>query len=576
MNGNLGKIDKIRARYEQLLNKKQVWLYSWQQIGQYVMTKKQNFLKKYPAGVFLTGSIFDESAPTANHLLASAVIGALWPNGGRSFRFDPPRNMDAKTAQSREVQDWYQYASNCVAQVMDNPKLGFLTAFEEYMLDQGSFGTSAMGVEPNDANADGPVRYFAVDVKSMAIDEGADGFIDTVYRMRDLTAHKIVEEYTYQKCSQAIRSAFDAGNFDQTFQILHAIEPRVDRYPQLLGNNNAPWMSTHLEFDTGNVLRESGYYELPIKVARFQKGMDEIYGRSPAFECMPAIVEANILRQSLILATEKMLNPPLIVTHDGTAGGGKIDTSAGAINVKHISGRIAETRQKVVEPIITIGELKSTQERIKELRGIIQDNFYIDRLTDLNNDQRMTLGEANIRNMLRGQSLNIIYSRQMAEMLNPIIERTLTILFNAGHFKNNPPPPAVQELLRSKQDAYKITWLSPAARTMKIEELTGLQQVMQATTELAAMMPTVMDNFDTDKIALKLTELTGAPSEILRSAEDIAKLRASRNQQQMAQAQLEANKIHMEAARAGAKALLDSAKAGVPADQGLSMLGGAA
>lgn len=572
------RVQKILERHRKLKQEKQPWLDTYQKIGELVMSRKQSFTSERSNGEFLTGQIFDSTAANANHLMASSLIGALWPNGPKSFQIEPPDGMDEQAAGAEEVKQYFAKVTKIVAAAFDNPKAAWLTSLEEYMLDQGAFGISGIGVfatDIEDPNYDPalPVRFVAVDAKKITIDEGSDGFIDTVYIEKEQTVKQLVGEFGIDRVSKQVAEDYHNGRMERKVSTLHAIEPRQDARIGGFGNADMPVASIHIELKTKHILKESGYQEQPVYVTRFWKAMGEKYGRSPAMEAMPDIIEANALRESAIVATEKMLDPPLTVISDGSIGGGTIDTSAGAVNVRYLDGRIGETQSgKVVEPIYTIGEMQSTFERIKELREIISNAFFIDRLLDLNNEQRMTLGEANIRNELRGQSLGTIYARQIAEMFNRCVERVFHILWDKQMLgipgdsieaamlaaQGVVPfviPNAVLDLMVNGEDSFKVTFISPASRIMRSEELIGIQRTVQFATEIAPVAPDVMDVIDMDVVMRSVQDLTGAPARILKSPQVVAELRQARAQAQQQAAEAQQAASIADAARSAGQAI---------------------
>lgn len=577
------KVQRVLERYGKLKAEKNPWLPLYQILGEYVMTRKQNFTADIQDGEFLTGKIFDNTAGSANHLMASSMIGALWPNSAKTFFIGAPLALRAKGLETQEVKDYYERVTQTMAEAMDHPKAGLLTSLEEYMNDQGVFGISGVGAFENtdEDELEVPVRYTAVDAKKIAIDEGKDGFVDTVYIEKQMTVRQLVQEYGVDNVSKASAEAFNNGRCEEKVVVVHAIETRVDGDPYGFGNADMPVASMHIEKSAGKKLRESGFTEMPVFITRFWKAMGEKYGRSPAMEALPDILEANALREATIIAIEKALDPPLAVFNDGTLGGGVIDTSAGAINVFNVSGRIGNANQKPIEQLVTTGELNSSYTRIAELREIIKNNFFIDRLLDLNNETRMTLGEANIRNELRGQSLGTVYARQIAELFTRLIERTFNIMLSKGLLgvlKNSQEeqailaaggvpfyiPDAVADLMMEGKDVFKITFISPAARIMKAEELLGIQRTVEFAIGVAAAAPEILDNLDLDQIIRDVQDLTGAPSRTVVSLDTVRKIRESRQQQQQAMLQMQAQQQQAETARATGQAAQAASQAGIP------------
>lgn len=572
---------RIVQRYEQMKGEKRPWFHIYTLIGQYVFTRKQHFQTTVVPGEIQNGDVFDDTAVGANPLMASSLIGALWPNGAKSFRIRMPFEMEqtlrdqTDSEDTKEIKQFYEWQSLRMAAFMDNPKSGFLTSLEEYMLDQPSFGISGIIAEEQD-DFETPITYRAIDAKVMCIDEGADGFVNKVYIERQYTLRQLVELYGYDALNKDHQKMYMANDCKEKVCVLQAIEPRMERDPYGFGVMNMPIASIHIDVKNEKILKESGYREMPVAVSRFWKALGEKYARSPAMNALPAILEANALGEAWTLAVEKTLDPSLLVMDDSVAGGGIIDTSPGGITVVSVPGQL-NTKHKPIEPLFLVGDLNWTAARRQELAEIIKNHFYQDRLLDLNNEKRMTLGEANIRNELRGQTLNTVYSRQMAELFTPIIERTYNVLFRKGmlgvirgseqdiKLQNSGVTPVyipdfVAEWMSSEarggppQKAYEIEFISPATRIMKSEELQGIEHTLQVGVEASGAIVEILDNIDIDFTVRRIQELTGAPTEMINSMETIKRIRKDRAEAQQAMAEMEAQRQQSETARNFAQA----------------------
>jgi hypothetical protein len=563
---------KILERYDEMKREKAQWLPLYQLIGQYVFTRKQHFTTTVVPGQVQNAHVFDDTAIGANALMAASLIGAMWPNGAKSFRIGMPFGMQAEIEMAtggeqndtEEIKKYYEWTTKRMAAFMDNPKCGFTTALEEYMLDQGSFGISGINADEQD-DYEIPLTYRAVDAKITCIDEGHDGFVNTVYIERSYTVRQLVERYGVENVSKVHQDLFEKGGCTEKVSVLQAIEPRMERDPWGFGTKNMPISSIHIDIKNEKILKESGYHEMPVAVSRFWKAMGEKYARSPAMNALSSILEANALGEAWTLAVEKTLDPSLLVMDDGSMGNGTINTSPGGITVVSVSGRLG-TNQVPIQPLFLVGDLKWTAQRRIELVEAIKNHFFQDRLLDLNNEQRMTLGEANIRNELRGQTLNTVYSRQMAELFTPLIERTFNVLRRKGLLGVRPGseqekqliaagitpypiPQAVLQRMKTGQEVYEIQFISPATRIMQAEELQGIEHTLQVGVEAGGVAPQIIDNIDMDFTVRRIQELTGAPSEMINSMEVVVKVRKAREQMQKAMMEAENNRQNSETAR---------------------------
>lgn len=258
--------------------------------------------------------------------------------------------------------------------------------------------------------------------------------------------------------------------------------------------------------------------------------------------------------------------------------------SPGAINVYQISGRMGGTNQRFIEPIYTIGELQSTYKRITELAEIIYNAFYIDRLMDLNNETRMTAYETQVRTEFRGQSLNTVFARQIAELFTPLVERVFNICYEwglLGVIAGSPEeqalimageqdilyiPDEIAELAMKGKDIFKIQFISPAARIMRQEELQGIERLVSfaINTAVQAGDLSILDNIDFDVLIHEYQELVGASSRIMRAKDAVEELRANRSQQQQMQMQLQVQQLQAEREKDLSQARKNNTAAGIP------------
>jgi len=556
---------RIIDRHKEMKRDKNYWLYLFQLMGEYIMTRKQHFTTDGQPGELQTEHLFDDTAVGANQLMAAAIIGAIWPNGAKSFRISMPFDMEDEIGEeTEEVKDYYQWSTKRMASYMDNPKSGLQTALEEYMLDQGAFGISGILTEEQEDN-EIPLTYRALDAKAMCIDEGENGFVNTIYIERHYTIRQMVEKYGFENISSKWQEQYLKGDCKSKVPVLQAIEPRLERDPYGFGVKNMPYASIHIDTKTEKIMKESGFQELPAAVTRFWKAMGEKYGRSPGMNALSSILEANALGEAWTMAVEKTLDPVLLVMDDGSLGGGTIDTSPGATVVVSVSGRMGNTH-KPIEPLFVVGDLQWTAARRTELIELIKNHFFQDRLMDLNNEKQMTLGEANIRNELRGQTLNTVYARQFGELLVPTIERTFNSLLRRGFLgvirgsrqeadllaKGLTPkiiPDAVAKRLLDGREAYRIEFISPATRIMQAEELAGINTLLNTAVMIGAAKPDAYDRVDTDWIIGRVQELTGAPRESIVAMETVKKVRDARAKQVAEAAEMEKNRQGSETAR---------------------------
>jgi hypothetical protein len=123
-------------------------------------------------------------------------------------------------------------------------------------------------------------------------------------------------------------------------------------------------------------------------------------------------------------------------------------------------------------------------------------------------------------------------------MLQPLISRVFGILLRNGVL-----PPAPEEL--QGQDI-EIEYVSPLAKAQKLTDLQSMLRGFEVMMQIAEVAP-VMDYLDSDKLVKYLVDTTGIPATVIRSDEEVARMRRQQSQQQEAQAAGEAQMMEAEA-----------------------------
>lgn len=548
------KIENWLKKYAKIKSKKTSWLDLWQYCGKYVHGTKMNFTEYNDEGSLLNEDVFDSTAIKANKRMANALIGMLWQGGGKSIRIDPVDQLPS----TKDVKKYFEMVSRKVTRALDDPRAGMVLALEGYMLDQGAFGTSGVGVFPGEESA---LVFNAWGIDEISIEEGENGYIRTIYREFEIPLSRAMDDYGLDSLSDDSRKAIEEGNTSDRIRLLHIISKRSREDRR--GENKDPFLSITIEVEAKKLLKESSFKEFPVPVARFMKRRNEVYGRSPAMDALPDILELNATKEARISAIEKSLDPPLGVYDDSILGNEEIDTSAGGINVFAASGRIGD---KPIFPLFTVETIREADKSIEDLRESINEHFNIDRLLDFNNEAEMTLGEAQMRQRIRNEALGSFFSRQYNELFTPLIERAVAILWRAGELgilegsdeeaiaktsgrDIDYVPKAVAELIASGQDFYNIVYLSPAARMLETAEAEGVVRTWEFAGGIAKMAPTILDNLDADASLKIIARTSGAPSQIMFSKEAVDMIRQEQQKQMQIRQQMEMQKLQAEAAK---------------------------
>jgi hypothetical protein len=540
------QLNTILKRHEDLKNIKVPWLPLYQSLAMYIFLRKQYFTIEYLKTPFMLNFVFDSTAIHAAHMLAATLLGQIMPNTQEYFELVP--DADDEDDVDDETYKMFDRFNCTLPAMMAKPESRLYPSREEQLLDLGVFGIGSICVDEDVNDRNTPLRYYSADAKVMCVDENQYSNIDTIYMEKRENVIKVVDRYGYDNCSKNVRELYDKRNFDYEVKILHIIEPRHERDPMKLGNMDMPWRSLHIEMDSRNVLRESGFRELPIIVARFWKNVNEVQGRSPAMDALPDIRALNKLVEMFEKAGEMSLDPPRVLSAEDVLGAGKYAWGPGVQIVRHFSGRMGTDKIPPVELLPITADLATSNNRILDLRENVKEYFMINYFTDLNNTSRQTLGEANIRDEKGMFITGSVLNRILSESDVPLIDRSFNVLLRNGHL--GVIPNSVQDIrarMRGEQPKYLTPWfikqrlmgkkgyrlnfICPAARLMKLEQAKGVGTLITSVQNLSTWRPDAANAINTQRTVRIIQETSGAPRDVLNTPQEIKQIQDIQNKQ---------------------------------------------
>jgi hypothetical protein len=188
--------------------------------------------------------------------------------------------------------------------------------------------------------------------------------------------------------------------------------------------------------------------------------------------------------------------------------------------------------QDRITPLITNARIDLNEAKMGQVRNAIERAFYIDLLelpgpTAADGDVlRFSATEIAARQRDRLSILGPIVARQEVELLGPLVLRTVSILLRNGSL-----PEAPQSL---QQAEFKISYSNPVAIAQRSGELASISQLIQFLVPFAQLDPTVIERFETGRVAELAAEiLKVSPSVFRTEAERDQKKNEELQQQQM-------------------------------------------
>jgi hypothetical protein len=519
--------NSLVQEYEALKSDRGNWETMWQDIAELMIPRRADFTNRYRAsGEQRRDRIYESSAVRALVRAASGLHNTLTSSTVPWFNLE---TEDRELMKNRQVQLWLEDASRRCNSVFNAPRSGFHQSMHEFYLDLLAFGTACLYVTQEPGI--GPVfkSYF---LGHTYIAEGKTGQVDSVYRRFDDTARSLYRQFGNKLPDEIVKAA-DKEPF-RRFELLHIVRPRNTAPGR--SSKQKPFLSVYVHPESRKVVQEGGFDELPYIVGRWQKNSMEVYGRGPGVEALPDVRMINEMERVGLIALQKIVDPPLLVPDDGFLS--PIRTTPGGLNYY----RAGLGPQDRIAPLQTGGRVDLSEAKIGQVRAAIDRTFYLDMLelpgpTAADGDvMRFSATEIAARQRDRLSILGPITARQESETLSPLVMRTLSVMLRSQML---PPPPQV--LLDAD---FKIAYSNPVAIAMRSGELASISQLIQFLVPFAQLDPTVIQRFQTGRVAELAAEILKVSPSVFKSQDEVEQeARAEQAQQAQQQELVQANAI---------------------------------
>lgn len=335
------------------------WDAIWQELKDLVRPDTSDFTAGHNRAADARRRIFDGTAPWALEQLSAGLHSYLTSPVDRWFSLGvagtPYDQLDF------EGKAWLEQVSDIIYAHYSNPFASFNPSMHETYLDLGGFGTSCIyqWMDPETQN----LMFRSYPLADCWVAEDAAGHVDTLHRRIKWTVRQCAQEFG--KLPEKLAKMEQ----DDKVTVLHAVYPRTDRNPSLKTATNKAFVSAYVCQDTGELLAEGGYDFMPYHSPRWSKLAGEIYGRSPALSVFPEIRMVNAMSKTVIVAAQKLVDPPLQVPDDGFMM--PIRQTPGGLN-------FFRPGTEKIEPLYVGQRVDIGIDMIEQRRETIRRGFYVD------------------------------------------------------------------------------------------------------------------------------------------------------------------------------------------------------
>jgi len=451
--------------------------------------------------------VFDSTAQNSTKRFANRLQAGLFPTNRQWCRLEPGSAVPAETKpQAQQVLDRY------VDIMFDTLRqTNFDLAMGEFLLDL-SVGTGVMMITQGDEAQ--PIRFTAVPQYLVAIEEGAYGVVDNVYRKLRIKAEAIQREYPDVNISVELQDVID-NRPDEELDLFDAVirHQETGRY-----HYHVVWERKKQEL----VYREM--QSSPFVVARYSKTAGEIYGRGPLVDAIADIKTLNKTLELVLKNASLAIAGVYTAADDGVLNPQNIKIQPGAvISVARNGGPQGAS----LAPLPKAGDFNTSQIIIQDLRVNIKKILMDDTLPP---DTMSARSATEIAERTRELATNLgsAFGRLMQEIMVPMVSRILKVLDQQG---------LIDMPLKVNGVEVKVAPVSPLAQAPKMEEVNQLLEFMQIANAMGPQGQTVIN---VQQSLAFIAERMGIDQRVLNTPEEQAMIMQQMQQAMMAQQQPEA------------------------------------
>jgi hypothetical protein len=486
----------------------------WQEVADLILPSRE-FTVHRNQGAKRTWKIFNTTPIQACEQLAGGLHGMLTSPALRWFKLRPE---NIALADDKDARAWFEAVTDLMYAHMSSTAAGWDTAVHEVYRDLAGFGTGVLFMA--DRGTGGPI-YQAIPLAECLVAEGADGHVDTLFRLYTLPAREVVRLWPETAPPEVVKIA--EVEPDRPVELLHAT------WPIAAPSDDKKWQTCWATVKTKTELEQGRYAEFAFAPPRWAKRSGEKYGDGPGMNALPDIKLINRLEMINLRGLAKVVDPPMVFPDDGWLNAPVIEPG-GSNYVR--SGMNPNDRER---PMNTGARPDVGDKKIEQVEGRIKAAFY-NTWMNLPQQPNMTATEILQRRDEMLRLLGPMISRVTAELLGPAINRTFHVM--AANRMLPPLPPSLKKG-DGGTEAYRVEYMSPLALAQRSSDAEQVLRWLGAMAQLVQIDPSVMDAVDADKVAAFLGERYGAQASLMRSDAEIAARRADRQraQEQAQQAQ---------------------------------------
>lgn len=448
--------------------------------------------------------VFDSTAINATQRFANRIQSGLFPPYGRWCRLEPGSDIpEERRIETQAVLDIYSDKMFALLR-----QTNFDLAMGEFLLDL-AVGTAVMLVQPGDDIT--PIRFTSVPQYLVAIEEGAHGKVDNVYRRMRLKGEAISQHWPDAEIPERMQRMIE----EKPTEEIELLEATCYMPDEGMFGYQVIWPEGKIE------LLQRKMKSSPWIVARYMKVAGEVYGRGPLVTAIPDIKTLNKTLELLLKNASLSIAGVYTAADDGVLNPQTIRIAPGAIiPVARNGGPQGESLRMLPRS----GDFNVSQIVINDLRMNVKKIMLDDTLPPDNMSARSAT-EISQRIQELATNLGSAFGRLITETMIPLVSRILYVMDERG---------MIEMPLRVNGLEVKVTPVSPIAQAQNMGDIEKIMQWVQLS---ASLGPEGQMSVQTANISDYVADKLGIPADLRTTPQERAQMLEQAQQAAMMAAQ---------------------------------------
>ena len=330
------KIEKLIKRYQKAVERKQLWEPHWQECYEYAFPQRENVcdsMFQSQEGGKKNLHLFDATAPDAVDQLASSLLAELTPPWAKWFGLKAGPELSPEEAS--QVAETLSQTADVMLQNFEHSN--FAVEIHQCYLDLIVAGTACLMFEEAPIGEASAFRFYAVPLREIALEESADGKLDTTFRCSQVRLDDIKLRFPEADLPERWLEQYD--NPEYRLSLVEAVIPQNGKFGAAGYEYTAFLWDENVGPEENVVLREGIFSTSPFINFRWLKAPGEIYGRSPVMKALPDIKTANKVVELILKNASISVTGIWQAEDDGVLNPANIKLVPGAIIPKAVGSK---------------------------------------------------------------------------------------------------------------------------------------------------------------------------------------------------------------------------------------------